>query len=296
MRSELDDAPVSAPKLKFAPKVVPRKQTRKAAAKVETVETKSDLINKELLAKLNKAKTESSFARRPKVEKKSAPAQVAFGDGSSSLIRSFGYHRSAVSESGPDVSITPIKEYIEPWDYGHTYYPVTLPFRRPYSGDPEILDSEEFGEDSTNTDNVPPVPPAEELGLTEPSTGPQMFLFQFPAVLPFARPPTAATNSEGSNTKPNNASNKSDNSKEGCTVKDLQSGHIGKMMVYSNGKVKMKIGDTLFDVSSGENFVFAQDAAVINVEGKHCCFMGEVPKRVVVTPDIDHLLEALEDF
>ncbi|CDP20758.1 unnamed protein product [Coffea canephora] len=35
----------------------------------------------------------------------------------------------------------------KPWDY-YTNYPVTLPLRRPYSGDPEHLDQEEFGDAS----------------------------------------------------------------------------------------------------------------------------------------------------
>jgi len=42
--------------------------------------------------------------------------------------------------------------------------------------------------------------------------------------------------------------------------------------------------------------VFAQDAAAINVKEQHCCVLGDLPKRVVVTPDVDSLLEAIENI
>jgi DNA-directed RNA polymerase III subunit RPC4 len=35
----------------------------------------------------------------------------------------------------------------------------------------------------------------------------------------------------------------------GSKLKDLPGGYMGKILVYKSGKVKMKVGDTLFDVS-----------------------------------------------
>jgi DNA-directed RNA polymerase III subunit RPC4 len=35
----------------------------------------------------------------------------------------------------------------------------------------------------------------------------------------------------------------------GSKIKDLPAGHMGKILVYKSGKVKMRIGDALFDVS-----------------------------------------------
>lgn len=326
MKREQGDAPVSAPKMKFAPKIPPRKQAKIAARKVEPSETKDAVIDKELLTKLNVAKSDNSFGRRPKAERKGAPIQVAFGHGGSSLIRSFGNPRSGIGSKheGDDsaMAAAALKEYVEPWDYVRTCYPVTLPLRRPYSGDPEILDQEEFGEDSKSRDIDSAVPPAEELGLLESSIEPQMFLFQFPSVLPFAKPPAAAVDgneivirsetanagNKGSDNKPgtaaaaesqrnSSASSETDNkSNKGCTLRDLPSGFIGKMLIYKSGKVKMKIGDTLFDVSPGQNCAFAQDAAVINVKDKHCCILGDLPKRIVVTPNVDSLLESIENL
>jgi len=50
-------------------------------------------------------------------------------------------------------------------DYTHTDYPVSLPLRRPYSGNPEILDEEEFGESSASRAQDAELTAAEELGL-----------------------------------------------------------------------------------------------------------------------------------
>ncbi|XP_020244292.1 DNA-directed RNA polymerase III subunit RPC4-like isoform X2 [Asparagus officinalis] len=289
-----DDASAPVPKMKFTPKKPPRKLTKKVASKKAPEDNR---INKELLARLNNAKNENSFGRKPKDERKSAPVQVAFGHGSSSLARSFGNPRSSVTtlnisksevaenihEDDSVMSIPTVKEYVEPWDYAHSDYPLTLPLRRPYSGDPEILDKEEFGEDSTSRDNMP-VSPAEDLGLKGTSTNPPMFLFQLPTALPLAKPGTATTESTRRGSRPT-----------GCTLKDLPSGGIGKMLVYKSGKIKMKFGDALFDVSVGENFSSAQDAAVINVKEKHCCVLSDVPKSVVVTPDVDFLLDSIKN-
>lgn len=115
----------------------------------------------------------------------------------------------------------------------------------------------------------------------EASTERQMFLFQFPEVLPLAKQSTASANAEENNVRRDtgNAGNRgngnsldaaaavNENSggkpadtgnkpRKGCTLKDLPSGFIGKLLIYKSGKVKMKIGDALFDVS-GESKKFS---------------------------------------
>ncbi|XLR29557.1 hypothetical protein HN51_049443 [Arachis hypogaea] len=43
-------------------------------------------------------------------------------------------------------------------------------------------------------------------------------------------------------------------------------------------------------VSPGSNCTFAQDVAVMNTAEKHCCAIGEIRRRVIVTPDIDDMI------
>ncbi|CDP04592.1 unnamed protein product [Coffea canephora] len=86
-------------------------------------------------------------------------AQVAFGyGGSSSSIRSYGApkgvstHHSSYPNGKYFTKIMGIMkmDYFAGRQHGdyYTNYPVTLPLRRPYSGDPEHLDQEEFGDAS----------------------------------------------------------------------------------------------------------------------------------------------------
>ncbi|XP_072997891.1 uncharacterized protein [Typha latifolia] len=284
MKKEPDGSSVPPPpKLKFAPKVPPRKLTKSNVPKTEPLETKDETIDKELLMKLKTAKTNEGFRQRaPKNERKAAPAQVAFGQVNSLMARSFPVPRGDDKDTSASILE---KEYVEPWDYTHSYYPVTLPLRRPYSGNPEILDEMEFGDASTSSVlDQAELNTGVELGLMEKREEPQMLFFQFPACLPFAKEPAAATNSN----------NTSLTSKKGCKLEELPGGFMGKILVYKSGKVKMKLGDALFDVSPGLNCVCAQEVAAINTKDKHCCILGEIEKRVVVTPDVSSLLDAID--
>ncbi|XP_072976294.1 uncharacterized protein [Typha angustifolia] len=277
------------PKLKFAPKVPPRKLTKSNVPKTEPLETKDETIDKELLMKLKTAKTNEGFRQRaPKNERKAAPAQVAFGQVNSLMARSFPVPRGDDKDTSASILE---KEYVEPWDYTHSYYPVTLPLRRPYSGNPEILDEMEFGDASTSSVlDEAELNTGVELGLMEKREEPQMLFFQFPACLPFAKEPAAALNTK----ETTNSNNTSLTSKKGCKLEELPGGFMGKILVYKSGKVKMKLGDALFDVSPGLNCVCAQEVAAINTKDKHCCILGEIEKRVVVTPDVSSLLDAID--
>lgn len=46
----------------------------------------------------------------------------------------------------------------------------------------------------------------------------------------------------------------------------------------------------------GEKVTFSQAVVAINTKEKHCCALGEVDKRAVVTPDVDSLLSSMDDF
>jgi len=72
-----------------------------------------------------------------------------------------------------------------------------------------------------------------------------MFLFKLPSKLP-----VQLTADEGKDvnakSKPSGGSKKVERL---CELKDLPSGYMGKMLVYKSGKIKLKLGDTLYDVS-----------------------------------------------
>ncbi|RVW71780.1 hypothetical protein CK203_055202 [Vitis vinifera] len=237
------------------------------------------------------------------VDVEKASVQVVFGPGAatpSDTIRTFGVHRDGNSDksSGMELKVsTPDheeiavsspsttkpdetngyfadatddsaqirKRYKEPWDYVHSYYPTTLPLRKPHSGDPglhmesemvmpshfvddlaEILDEAEFGEASTNLEyDEKTINPASELGLLEESEKGRMFLFQLPANLPlFKQSPSAKgkeivenstslegiyASAKGKQVARSSLSSKSiGTSEHSCRLEDLAGGHIGK--------------------------------------------------------------------
>ncbi|XP_015075051.1 uncharacterized protein LOC107018972 isoform X1 [Solanum pennellii] len=270
-------------KMRFAPKGPPRRAQKTVLPKPENVEADVDAAKaEELMQRFN----EASAKIKHKVEKK-GPTQVAFGyGGSSSSLKSYG-HYTKVSGSMSDGGIggeRVQKEYTEPWDY-YTNYPVTLPVRRPYSGNPELLDEEEFGEASQSlTYDENSIKPAMDLGLMEENLEEKMFLVQLPT-MPMLKQSIKTEGSEMANSsKPSKA--------KACSLNELPAGLMGKLLVYKSGAVKLKLGETLFNVSPGMDCSFAQDVVAVNTEEKYCSNIGELTKRIIITPDVDSLLDS----
>lgn len=324
----------SAPprKMKFAPKAPPRRKPK--LTPTPSPKTKTEVVVDEeeeakeaqyLLRRFN----EKLGRRGPRDEKKSS-VQVAFGPGvmPSTSLKVYGAAKegnvgkssasdpkssdngetllsltSAANEDGNDAfSADPTKtsaqivkkEYREPWDYHHTYYPTTLPLRRPYSGDPELLDKAEFGEadDSEYDENT--INPASDLGLMVESEEEKMLFFQLPASLPLLK---RSASRKGKEKVESHTSLESGGvSKKGCSLEELPGGYMGKMLVYKSGAIKLKLGDALYDVSPGSDCIFSQDVAAINLAEKECCVLGELRRRAVVTADVDHMLDSMIDL
>ncbi|KAF7837917.1 DNA-directed RNA polymerase III subunit RPC4 [Senna tora] len=275
----MDSEPRSQRKVKFAPKAPPRRLP-KPEVKNEVVEDDGAVQARILLRRFN----EGSLKAKPKVEKKVSASQIAFGvGGASASIKSHGASWGRSNNDGSQTDVRE-KEYKEPWDY-YSNYPTSLPLRRPYSGNPERLDEEEFGEDAEtlaydeNSTNQ-----ATLLGLSEENPEANLFLLKLPPTLPMLKQPaTAGTSKTPSVEKP-------------CNLNELPPGFMGKLLVYKSGAVKMKIGDTLYDVSSGMDCGFSQDVVAMNTAEKQCCTIGEISKHVTITPDVDAILDSVDDL
>uniref|UniRef100_A0A2P2JCM0 DNA binding protein n=2 Tax=Rhizophora mucronata TaxID=61149 RepID=A0A2P2JCM0_RHIMU len=315
-------------KVKFAPKVQSHRKPRSIPPKTEASSTinEDDAAQAEMLM----SKFSENFRRHvPKAEKKSS-VQVAFGPGATSSLRKYGLPRvgdaggssrsdvkdsidndlkivtSSSTANKDQITACPSdaieefpeknqKDYIEPWDYNHTYYPTTLPLRRPYSGDPELLNEAEFGEAAKNLEHDEnTINPASDLGLLDKGEKKKLFLFQLPAKLPLLKRSASAKGKERAESSTMSESNSA--SKMGSDLAELAEGYMGKMLVYRSGAVKLKLGSTLYDVSSGSDCIFAQDVMAINTAAKHCCTIGELGKRAVVAPDVDSLLNSVIDL
>ncbi|XP_016509974.2 uncharacterized protein LOC107827370 [Nicotiana tabacum] len=274
-------------KVRFAPKGPPRRAQKTVLPKPENIEEDVDAAKaEELMQRFN----EVSAKVKPKAEKK-GPTQVAFGyGGSSSALKSYGPlkgHKkvdSSMSNGGTGVQQVQ-KEYTEPWDY-YTNYPMTLPLRRPYSGNPELLDEQEFREASQSLSyDENSIKPAMELGLMEENLEEKMFFIQLPTAMPMLKQSVKTEGSEASSSRPSKV--------KAYSMNELPRGFMGKMLVYKSGAVKLKLGETLYDVSPGMDCAFAQDVVAVNTEEKHCSNIGELTKRIIVTPDVDSILDSI---
>lgn len=71
-----------------------------------------------------------------------------------------------------------------------------------------------------------------------------MLFLQFPTNLPLVNRSASSVGSSSTVGK------KEHGAMKGCKLEDLSAGYMGKIMVYKSGKVKMNLGDVLFDVSA----------------------------------------------
>ncbi|KAG0371555.1 MAG: RNA polymerase III RPC4-domain-containing protein [Linnemannia gamsii] len=94
---------------------------------------------------------------------------------------------------------------------------------------------------------------------------------------------------------PGSGAAKTENKEEETEESHLQQeGKIGRLLIYKSGKVKMKVGDILMDVSSGSECSFLQDLVVVDSNNKQAFVMGSVEKRMVCVPNLTELLNGLE--
>ncbi|KAI3997558.1 hypothetical protein MKX01_029389 [Papaver californicum] len=288
-----------ARKVRFQPKVPARNTPKPAVPKINVSPEAEAAEREEMMRLVNRSLV---LGRKPKTEKKSEDMEVDLTKKpTSTTIRSFGVRSSSSSSSrssemksldivpfkgvplldstlGSSREMKKMKQYKEPWNH-YSNYPVTLPLRRPYSGDPEILDEEEFGEAGDNKEyDETEINAAAELGLMEESGETNMIFLQLPPSFPaFKRSASAMGKVIAGNSRSNT-----------CSLEDLRPGFMGKMLVYKSGAVKLKLGDNLFHVFPGSG-VCAESVAAIDTKGKCCNVVGDITKRAVVTPDIDSI-------
>lgn len=82
--------------------------------------------------------------------------------------------------------------------------------------------------------------------------------------------------------------------KEGCPVlSQLPEGFLGKLQIRRSGKVELKLGDVVMDVSEGAAFSFLQQLVSVRLsEGRtgDMMVLGNVNHKLVLSPDFQALL------
>lgn len=180
-----------------------------------------------------------------------------------------------------------------------SYYPVTLPAgpapdtdafeRMDIDGDAEPGADTSQNEAILTPGDEDRVPAAQELDLNSGGAEEKLLFFQLPTHLPvqstLGNPPGGRSSDDPSASNPDDG--------RGGGLAELPEGYMGKLVVYKSGKVKLKLGDVVLDAVPGAKCKFYQEVAAIDVGRKECHILGDVQQRVVLTPDIDHLLAGI---
>ncbi|KAG2602464.1 DNA-directed RNA polymerase III subunit RPC4-like isoform X3 [Panicum virgatum] len=261
-------------KLKFKPKVPPQKPKKLTTEKPQQDEPKP--IDEHLMKILRTRQVPANSAPNTKYERltQKPPLTPPSADVVSLLPAQSGVHKQNQSK------------------------PLQIPRSFPVTVHSGKFDSEESDDDDNDNEDVEfqetqpssieceaSTRPAEELHLLhqEQDSKERMFLFQLPKSLPLPRRSSNIVERKGKAT--------GKEVKEGSNLQQLPQGYLGKMLVYKSGKVKMKLGDVMFDVNPGAESRMPQHVVALNTQEEHCCLLGEIENRhVIVTPDVDSLL------
>ncbi len=63
---------------------------------------------------------------------------------------------------------------------------------------------------------------------------------------------------------------------------------MGKLKIFKSGKIKLQLGNNLYEVSTGVNCKFAQELGVVSTKSQEAFFLGKIrDKKLIVTPELN---------
>lgn len=107
----------------------------------------------------------------------------------------------------------------------------------------------------------------------------QFFLVQLPAIMPTLADETDEVENPGGGA--------------GVCGK-MPDGCLGKLKIHKSGKVRMEIAGVQYCVDQGATSFFQQELSCVCPEAKELISLGSIQNRVVLTPDVHALLEAVD--
>ncbi|KAI8824389.1 RNA polymerase III RPC4-domain-containing protein [Fimicolochytrium jonesii] len=148
-----------------------------------------------------------------------------------------------------------------------------------------------------------PYPHEQQMEEEEPDTTKVLF-FQFPSILPkFQDTSAMVIGGDSAPVAPAKSAKRRPSKDDGAVkMEDGASGNVkphqgpdgraGRLVIYKSGKMKIRMGDILFDVTPGSQPGFLQQIVAVDTSQPACYILGKVAKRFVCTPDVESLLAA----
>ncbi|XP_008436399.1 DNA-directed RNA polymerase III subunit RPC4-like isoform X2 [Poecilia reticulata] len=131
------------------------------------------------------------------------------------------------------------------------------------------------------------------------SGGEELFFMQFPDCLPGRHSaPKADLHHGGATEKPSktdakSAQQKSENMDGSLVLSEFPEGFLGKLQIRKSGKVELKLGDVILDVSEGAAFSFLQQLVSVRLSGGrtgNITVLGNIHHKLVLSPNFQSLL------
>ncbi|XP_077457122.1 DNA-directed RNA polymerase III subunit RPC4 [Stigmatopora argus] len=167
----------------------------------------------------------------------------------------------------------------------------------------EMKQEEEEFKKPESTFKPPPLPEPDVLPdllhRWSLSKGEELFFMQLPDTLP-GQPPTKefkpikteVQSADGQSVLLKTETQEETSEDDGCYLKDLREGFVGKMLVRKSGRVQLIMGQVTLDVSLGASCAFLQELVSVDPEGRrgNMTVLGNVKHKMVCSPDFESLL------
>ena len=153
---------------------------------------------------------------------------------------------------------------------------------------------------NTRASNTPGVASTPELSTENHEERPEieqkLFFFQMPILGPkFEKAKVAEQDDEaetplkGKSKRITHRSQQSEEQKE-VSTSTYPEGMAGKLRLHKSGKLTMLLGNIVMEVSQGTEANFLQDVVAIHPEDQKAYLIGQVTRKMIVSPDIYQLL------
>eukprot|EP01016_Furgasonia_blochmanni_P055390 TRINITY_DN9256_c0_g1_i1.p3 TRINITY_DN9256_c0_g1~~TRINITY_DN9256_c0_g1_i1.p3 ORF type:complete len:226 (-),score=55.93 TRINITY_DN9256_c0_g1_i1:816-1493(-) len=67
--------------------------------------------------------------------------------------------------------------------------------------------------------------------------------------------------------------------------------HLGKLVLYKSGKLKMRIGEVLYDLNEAARDGFYQELASLDKNNNEISFMTPLTRKFIMQPDVEEMLK-----
>uniref|UniRef100_A0A1Q3F2I1 Putative dna-directed rna polymerase iii subunit d n=1 Tax=Culex tarsalis TaxID=7177 RepID=A0A1Q3F2I1_CULTA len=138
--------------------------------------------------------------------------------------------------------------------------------------------------------------PGDLLDAIKANTGAQsnLFLLQLPDALP-GKTDTEVRRPEPGQPSTEAAAQNGTQDPPRCTVRELEEGYIGKVLRYRSGKVKLLLGETMFDLTMGMDSGFLQELVSINTNAEersgNIIDLATIKAKLNASPDWEYLFK-----